>query len=153
MNIQLKEKLILNRLDQVCCKLAPSTIHGVGVFAIKNIKKGTNPFKNSYIAQDSILVNKNKINTEMKELLNDYHPSMDNKLQIVSSYPNQIIWTNYINYSYDNPNIELMINGEWQTIKDIKKGEEVLENPNKFFNEDGSQKVFTVRPGQYPLLK
>lgn len=152
MSEKLKEKLVLNRLDKVYCKLAPSKIHGIGVFSIKDIPKDTNPFKHSYIAQDSILIEKIKIkNSEISSMLNDYHPSK-NKLQLVSYFPNQLIWTNYINYSYTDDNIELHEDGEWRTIRDIKAGEELLENPNKFFNDDGSHKVFKVKQGQYSSL-
>jgi len=56
-----------------------------------------------------------------------------------------------INYT-DNPNIELMTNGEWMTLRDIKKGEELLEDPKRLLNPDGSQKVFQVNAKQYPLL-
>jgi SET domain-containing protein len=152
MNDRLKEKLILNRLDRIYCKLAPSKIHGIGVFAIKPIFKGINPFKDSYIAQDAILVNKSKIKDEIiKSLLNDYHPNDDNNDQIISSFPNQPLWTNYINYS-DNPNIELMENGEWETIRQINIGEELLENPKSFFNKDGTRKIYKVTTKQYPSL-
>ncbi len=38
------------------------------------------------------------------------------------------------------------------TLRDIKKGEELLENINRFFNNNGSQKVFKVSPKQYSPL-
>jgi uncharacterized protein len=151
----LKEKLILKRLEKVYCRLAPSPVHGIGVFAIKDIPKGTNPFNNSFMAQEAIVVNKNKIKDfgpEILSLLHDQHPTSDPNQQVVSNFPNQLIWTNYINYT-DRPNIELMTNGEWLTLRDIKKGEELLEDPKRLLNPDGSQKVFQVSPMQYPLLK
>lgn len=148
---KLKEKLILNRLDNVYCRLAPSKIHGVGIFAIKDIPKGINPFKQSYMAQDAITVDKKKVkDIEILNLLNDYHPS-ENNIQVISLYPNQLIWTNYINYS-EFDNIELHEDGEWRTTRLIKKGEEILENPKKLFNSDGTHKVFRVKLGQYPSL-
>jgi SET domain-containing protein len=150
----LKEKLILKRLEKVYCRLAPSPIHGIGVFAIRNIPKGTNPFNNSFMAQEAIVVNKDKIKDlgpEILSLLHDQHPTSDPNKQVVSNFPNQPIWTNYINYT-DNPNIELMTNGEWMTLRDIKIGEELLEDPKRLLNEDGSQKIFRISPKQYPLL-
>jgi SET domain-containing protein len=153
---ELKEKIILNRLSKVYCKIRPSNIHkgGVGVFAIRDITKGTNPFNNSFMAQEAIVVNKNKIKDlgpEILSLLHDHHPTADPKQQIVSNFPNQPLWTDYINYT-DNPNIELMTDGEWLTLRDIKKGEELVEDPKRLLNPDGSQKIFRIKPTQYPSL-
>jgi hypothetical protein len=106
------------------------------------------------MAQEAIVINKNKIKDlgpEILDLLHDYHPSPDGKMQVVSNFPNQPIWSNYINYS-DTPNIELMQNGEWTVLRNIEKGEELLEDPKRLFNPDGSQKVFNVSVKQYPLL-
>lgn len=50
--------------------------------------------------------------------------------EAISNYPNQLFWTNYINYS-DKPNIQLMENGEWITLEDIKIDEEILEDPKR----------------------
>lgn len=150
----LKEKLVLKRLQKVYCRLAPSPIHGIGVFAIKDIPKGINPFSDSYMAQEAIIINKNKINDlgpELMSLLHDQHPTSDPNKQIISIFPNQIIWSNYINYT-ENPNIELMSNGEWITLREIKKGEELLEDPKRLLNLDGSQKIFIISPKQYPSL-
>jgi hypothetical protein len=150
----LKEKLILRRLDEVYCRLAPSKIHGVGVFAIKQIPLGINPFKGSYMAQEAIVVNKCKIKDEGKEILkmlHDYHPTSDDKLQIISNFPNSLIWSNFINYG-SNPNIELMTDGEWKTLRIVEKGEELIEDPKRLLNPDGSQKIFKVTSKQYPSL-
>jgi uncharacterized protein len=148
-----RTKLILNKLDQVYCRLAPSPIHGVGIFAIRTIPLGTNPFNNSFMAQGAIVVKKDKIeNPTIRKLLDDYHPTANETEQIVSDFPNQLIWTNYINYS-DTPNIELMLNGEWETLREIQIGEELLEDPNRLHNPDGTQKVFQIKPGQYPTLQ
>lgn len=152
----LKEKLILNRLSKVYCRIKPSEIHkgGVGVFAIKDIPKGVNPFNNSFMAQEAIIVNKNKIKDlgpEILSLLHDQHPTSEQDKQIISNFPNQPIWSNYINYS-NNPNIELMTNGEWLTLREIKTGEELLEDPQRLLNKDGSQKIFKVTATQYPSL-
>jgi len=39
------KKKILAKLKNTYCRLGPSKIHGVGVFAVRNIPAGTNPFK------------------------------------------------------------------------------------------------------------
>lgn len=150
----LKEKLVLKRLSKVYCRLAPSPIHGVGIFAIRPIPKGTNPFADSFMAQEAVILNKCKVEDlgpEILKLLHDQHPTSDPNSQIVSNFPNQLIWTNYLNYS-DTPNIELMEDGEWKTLRDINKDEELLEDPKRLLHSDGSQKIFKVRLSQYPSL-
>ena len=105
------------------------------------------------MAQDSVLIDKKKIPQELKSMLEDYHPSDKNSSKcVVSRYPNQLIWTNYINYS-DDPNIELMLDGEWKTLRPINEGEELVEDPTRLFNEDGTQKMFSVRGHQYPSIE
>jgi hypothetical protein len=152
MSASAKEKIILRRLEQVYCRLAPSPIHGVGIFAIKQIPLGINPFNNSYMAQESIIISKNKIKDQnILKMLDDYNPTSDPKLQIVSSFPNQPIWTDYINYS-DIPNIQLKESGEWETLRQIEVGEELVEDPKRLMNPDGSQKIFMIKPMQYPKL-
>ncbi len=152
---RLREKLILKRLDKVYCRLKPSPVHGVGIFSIRRIPKGVNPFKDSYQAQGAILVYKNKVPDFTSKMLEDYHPSdKDSNKRIVSDYPNQLIWTNYLNYVNENqePNIQLMENGEWETLREIQTNEELLEDPKRLFNDDGSHKTFIVKHGQYPSL-
>lgn len=177
MKTNLKEKLVLNRLENVYCRLAPSKIHGVGVHAIKTIPKGTNPFKDSYMAQDAMLIQKSKLTSDcLKVMLDDYHPNTpahartektektensvgpnnsedrsDREDQIVSLFPNQPIWSNYINYT-DSPNIILNENGEWCTLRVVEAGEELLQNPKNFFIGD-KRKVFRVKESQYPFVK
>ena len=155
---KLKERVTIKRLDTVYCKLKPSPVHGVGIFAIKNIPKGTNPFKNSYLGQDGIVINKNKpeysnLNDAHKKMLDDYHPAFENNVQYISGFPNQLIWTNYLNYIYDErANMELLQNGEWSAKRIIKAGEELLENPKELFNLDGSHKIYKVKEKQYRTL-
>lgn len=152
---KLKQKICIKRLDNVYCKLKPSHIHGVGIFAIKDIPININPFKDSYLGQDGIVLDKNDIlyknlQDEEKKLLEDYHPTNKSNIQYISYFPNQLIWTNYLNYVYDDrANIKLLENGEWITTRKIYKDEELLENPNDLFNSDGSHKIYKVKKNTY----
>lgn len=158
----LKEKLCIRRLDKVYCKLKPSIIDGVGIFAIRDIPKGTNPFKGSYMCTEAILCDPKKIGPEsIKKMLHDRYPrskdplnsaKKDENKQIVPMYPNQLSWIDFLNYSKD-PNIELFESGEWITTRDINVGEEVLEDPSKLFKDDGTYKTINVSPNQYLNLK
>ena len=42
----MQRKRTVNRILNECyCRLAPSSIHGIGVFAVREIPKGTDPFR------------------------------------------------------------------------------------------------------------
>jgi hypothetical protein len=138
------EKVILKRLEKVYCKLAPSNVHGIGIFAINDIPKGVNPFIDSYIGQDAQLVSKKKIvNENICKLLEDHFPTNNNAEYIVPAFPNQLIWTDYLNYTYEPENVNIILeqNGNWVTTRVIKQGEELLEHPGDHFNKDGTFKV------------
>lgn len=139
----LMDNLIIKRLEAVYCRLGVSTVHGVGIFAIKNIPAGTNPFTDCYIGQDSILVDKKRIkNEQIKKLTEDYFPTNNNPECIVPMWPNQPIWTNYLNYTSDPEKVNMVLNnkGSWITTKNVSIGEELLENPKDLFNSNGTYK-------------
>lgn len=153
---ELLKKLAIRRLDQIYCKIQKSNIHGVGLFAIRDIPIGTDPFNNSYMAHDAQLIHKADLldqPDEIKKLLEDYWPSNKNIHVVVPLYPNQIILTNYLNYSIDNPNIKFNENGKWETLRNIKIGEELLENPHDLFDENGNYKIKSVSQTNYLEVK
>jgi hypothetical protein len=131
------EKLAIKRLENtVYCRLGVSTVHGVGIFAIKEIPKGVNPFADSYIGQDAVLIHKNKIKNEnISKLLEDYFPTNGNENCIIPLFPNQPIWTNYLNYTSDPEKVNIFLDstGVWKTTKTIPLGEELLEDPQDHF--------------------
>ncbi len=49
----LKEKLYEHLLSEVYCKLGVSPLHGIGVFALRDIPKGTKPL-NSMVSKKEI---------------------------------------------------------------------------------------------------
>lgn len=143
-------------MKKIKIRIKPSKIHGVGIFAIDDIKKNENPFLFSYMGMDGMLFDKNELNDLSKEqtkMLEDYYPTNKTNYQFIPAFPNTLIWTNYLNYDYKNPNIQLMEDGHWKAIRDIKKGEELLENPNSLFNQDGSHKVFYTKKGIYTQIQ
>lgn len=149
---KLIKKLAIKRLEFVYCRIQSSSIDGVGLFAIKDIPAGIDPFNNSYMAHDSLLIKKTEIekqSDEIKKLLEDYWPSNNNSEIILPVYPNQIILSNYLNYTDNNPNIHLNNDGKWETLRLIKKGEELLENPKLLFNTDGTYKNRIITKTNY----
>lgn len=109
----------------VLCKLAPSPIHGVGVFAIQDISEGTELTDcYAYGACHYTLSEKEmgRLLPQVKELIYQRTEFRDDKpLQFVSPNCNQILQA-FMNNSED-PNSD----GRF-ALKDIKKGEEITEN-------------------------
>lgn len=109
--------------NTVKCKLAPSKIHGVGVFAIRNIRKGEKlycqetkrlwlsiPFKDFH-----------NIREEIRELIIQRYPSVKEGSMFLSPNADALLQS-FMNES-DNPNYKDDI-----ALKDIKKREEITEN-------------------------
>lgn len=101
---------------EVLCKLGLSNIHGIGVFAIRDIKKGTNlihftkaivPLKGMDKKTLAVVLNRNVI---YKDTLTVEHPNCE------------VNYTAFMNHS-DTPNSDGVF-----AIEDIKEGQEITEN-------------------------
>src|SRR3990167_8179391 len=141
--INLSQKDQINKLNsEVKCKLVPSAIHGVGVFAIFDIKKGQKlycipPLMNRVFYTVS-WSNLNKLWPEVKELILSSLPSIINGSLFL--HPNDEVWlASWINHS-DSPNYDQESD---TAIKDIKAGEETTES---YRIMDNAEKI-------YPFLR
>ena len=129
-----QELQILELNSTVKCKIAPSKIHGVGVFAIMDIPKGQKAYciptfrpKWYSLPYGSL----NKLFPEIKELVLERWPSIINGSHFLS--PNDMVaLITFMNHS-DTPNYNVYTD---TAIKDIKKGEEVLEDYRLMDNAD-----------------
>lgn len=112
--------------EQVKCKLAPSPIHGIGVFALRDIKKGEKlycipspqpkPYSVPFDRFSEIL-------EPIREYLLSGWPAIMNGSKFLSS--NDWVWMiAFMNHS-DNPNYYSLLDC---AARDIKKGEEITEN-------------------------
>ncbi len=121
------KRALLKDLADTWCKLAPSDIEGVGVFAIRNIPKGTHPFAAGQ--EDWIDVDKSefkKIPREVRALIDVSCLPVKNKYTL-PRYGFKI-WDMavFLNHS-KNPNIVSINDGDdFVTVRPIKKGDELL---------------------------
>ena len=120
------EEQIIELNNEVKAKLAPSPIQGIGVFAIRDIKKGEraycrpNGFKKWYSIPYERL---SELRPEIKEVILERWPAIINKSQLQS--PNDDAWLLlFMNHS-DNANYDPKKD---IALMDIKTGEEILEN-------------------------
>lgn len=144
---QKRKDLLYNLKHNTYCRLAPSKIHGVGVFAVKNIPKGVNPFKmtaNREIKYNSIKLSKDDIDQldkNVKKIVTDfitltgctegtssknyyYIPYLGMNCIDMSFYMNHSDKNNVIvNSKGTNPNYDSFV-----TARAIRQGEELTIN-------------------------
>ncbi len=113
--------------DIVWCKLAPSPIHGVGVFAIRDIPKGTvlGTGENQQGLDTYSREHEDVILPEILAIIQDHHCFVE--FWDVLPNPNRDVWLQcFMNHSAD-ANSDGKI-----ALRDIAKGEEITENFNGF---------------------
>ena len=134
-----KKDIIKDLEKNIYCRIQPSKIQGVGVFAIIDIPKGKNPFvtytdvETIGIPKDEIMKNK-KIPKPIKEMVNAFYVIQDGKIYCDARSLNEINITYFLNHS-DNPNLNVKeIGGEsvFTAKRKIKKGEELTSDYLKY---------------------
>jgi hypothetical protein len=114
--------------ENVFTRLAVSSNHGVGVFAIKDIPSGTNVFADDPSELIWIEVDKLKnLDPQIKMLYNDFCVLKNGKYGCPSNF-NLLTVGWYLNESKENPNVNATKNYDFIALRDIKEGEELLSN-------------------------
>ena len=137
-----KEKLIENLRDQTLCKIGPSAIHGVGVFAIKDIPKGTELFKVSNFSpkdrDDIIDLHEEDLTGLGEEIItvikSNFVKSHRGTYSLPEGGPNDLYWGYFINHS-SMPNLSFKKDEKdkrgyvkFIANRDIKDEEELTED-------------------------
>jgi hypothetical protein len=110
--------------ENVYTRLKPSNIDGVGVFAVKDIAKGTYVF-----AEDDepiVWIDKQSVSAlpkELKRLYEDFSIITDGKYGCPESF-DKLTTSWYLNHSED-PNVAADENYTFYALRDIKAGEEL----------------------------
>ena len=124
-----KEKAeLIKKLDNTYCRLQPSGISGVGVFAIRDIPANTNPFEGvvppKWISFD--MDELNMLDPAILRMIDDFNViESDETVLIPSCALNGMDISFFVNNS-DNPNLRSIDEGfTFLTNRAIKKGEEL----------------------------
>lgn len=133
----MKTESIYHQIDElnetVRCKVAPSRIHGVGVFAMRNLKKGDRlyicPAERKWFTVPYEKLN--KLRPEVRELILSRWASIINGSYFLS--PNDDCWLLLFCNHSDNPNYDVKTD---TALRDIKAGEEVTEDYRPMINSD-----------------
>lgn len=118
-----------NLRQEVFCRLGASKIHGVGVFAIRKIPKGTNPMKETR-ETDFLTITKEEVDSlpkELRRLVVDMCPETDGLFDVPNYSLNEIGVSYYLNHSA-SPNMATDDGGDFYALCDIEVGEELTVN-------------------------
>jgi SET domain-containing protein len=134
-----KKKLLEHLQNDIYCRVGVSKFAGVGVLAIKDIPKGTNPFKHLSKEKEKIVEltesDVEKLNPNVKRLLRNFFGN-GNTYDVLAAGPNYINISFYLNNS-KNPNLDIIETDnseylEFITNRDIKEGEELMIDYSKY---------------------
>ena len=122
--------------EEVYCRVAASDIHGVGVFAIRAIAKGVNPFRGSGPSRE-IRVSRHELRSlphRVRGLIDMYCVAEKGTFLIPELGLNRMDIAFYVNHSA-RPNIAYMRKGLMKTTRAIRAGEELTLNYDATFGE------------------
>jgi hypothetical protein len=128
-----KEELLKNFRDDIYCRVKPSSIDGgVGVFAVRKIPKGVNPFVGAPEETNIPLTLEEVASFDLtvQRLAKDFCIFKDGMYWSSPRGLNNLDIVFYINHS-DTPNLELR-GKEFFAAKDIEAGEELTDNYLEF---------------------
>ena len=129
------EKKLLKDISETYIMLKPSVVHGIGVFAIQDIPKGYRKIF-SKPKKDWIKISRSKINklpSHTIELVENYCLFDDNNYYVPDYGLKIVDLVIFLNHS-ESPNIISIDEGDYfEAIRDIKAGEELLIDYQKFY--------------------
>jgi SET domain-containing protein len=120
--------------EGVYTRLKPSKIHGVGVFAVRDIPQGTPVFAED--DADIVWIDKNDIGTlpaALKEFYDDFCIIKGNKYGCPENFDKlTIAW--FLNNS-EQPNVAADAEFRFHALRDIKAGEELTANYSEYSDD------------------
>lgn len=128
-----KQKL-LNNLRNVYCRLQPSANHGVGVFAIRRIPKGINPFEVP-IPTELISLTDDDIRTlppGVRLMIRQYAVKEDRRYVLSSLGFNLLELEYFVNHSSEANLFFDEDKGCYRTARPISPGEELTGDYNHY---------------------
>jgi SET domain-containing protein len=123
-----KEALLKELANSTYVMIKPSPLHGIGVFAIRDIPKGTRNIFSKGVG-DWIKVSKEEVDAlpqHSKDLIEN-HCLFDEDFYFIPDYGFKLVdLVIYLNHS-ETPNVISLNDGEeFEAIRDIANGEELL---------------------------
>jgi len=133
---RIKNKILQHLQNDVYCRLGVSSVHGIGVFAIRAIPKGKEPFR-CLLSRKSIRLKKEEIGDlphAVKKQIKRFCYYDDRHIHIPVSGLNVLDYALYVNHS-KIPNVGMTHSGDYETLRPIRKGEELFLDYDDAFGE------------------
>ena len=132
---------LLNRVLRDCyCRLQPSKIHGIGVFAVRDIPKSKNPFNTipKYANFGYVRITEDEMDAlppKLAELIRTLFLPTDETMHIPNHGLNVIRLNSYLNH-YIKPNMRTRDGYDFDAIRRILVGEELTVDYRTYGAED-----------------
>lgn len=130
------KKLVKDLEENIYCRLRPSPVHGIGVFAIRDIPNGQELFK-TFLNYEltpvpiEMIADNPRIDIAVKQLANDMFPLHDGRLYMYRRGLNAIDIGFFINHS-KKANVVIDDTSACFAARRIKKGEELFANYEEY---------------------
>ena len=123
-----KKQEILKKLNNTYCRFKPSGIQGVGVFAIRDIPDGVNPFQGIHVQKwiEFNMYELQELDKEILQMIDDFCVvEKDGSVLIPENGLNGMDISFFLNHSSE-PNLKTVDEGfTFVTLRNISKGEEL----------------------------
>ena len=133
----LKEKLYEHLTHDVYCKLGVSTIHGIGVFALRDIPSGVAPLK-SMVTNKEIKFSRielKKVPSAVRRHLSMFCLVEKGRVFAPEIGMNAVNISIYLNHS-KTPNLKFDDKDVLRAVRDIARGEELTIDYDESFDDE-----------------
>lgn len=133
----LKERLHEHLKNEVYCRLGVSTIHGVGVFALRDIAKGTRPLR-SMVTHKEVKFSRielKQVPGSVRKHLSDFCLVEGGRVYVPKIGMNAVNLSVYLNHS-KTPNLFFNDEDELEAMFDIGRGTELTIDYDISFGEE-----------------
>lgn len=137
MKLTSTEDVVLHLERDVYVRIQRSPIDGVGVFAIRDIPPGIDPFQEEKLGFEftrvpvAAILGNPLISHGVKKYTLEVCSTRDGVFKFPVTGLNSVTAMFLMNHS-DAPNMRSLSNGVFETIREIKRGEELLINYGEF---------------------
>jgi len=133
-----RTELLRHILADCYCRLQPSSIHGIGVYAIRDISKGKNPFQTLGRRRGFVRITCEELDAlppGLSRLLRALFVPTDGKMHIPTTGTNIVDLTAYVNHSA-TPNLHTTDGLNFRARRRIREGEELTADYRTYGAEE-----------------